>query len=254
MISKAQLRFIKSLHQKKYRYQHRLFLAEGLKTVSEFLTAQFHIESIYILDHKLDSFKNEHVKLLKNTEIFSITQSELERISALHTPSDIIAIIHFPDVELTALFDKTYYNTNLTLVLDDVKDPGNLGTMIRIADWFGIKRVICSEKTVELYNPKVVQATMGSLARIEVFYTVLSSFFSEMKGINVYGALLEGENVYKTTLAKDGFLLMGSESHGIDKELSLFITHPITIPSFGSAESLNVAVAAGILCSEFYRR
>jgi RNA methyltransferase, TrmH family len=252
MISKAQASFIKSLHQKKYRYENQLFIAEGYKIVEELITAGYSIKTICIIDHQWNDFVAKHSKISKNTEILSLTSGELERISALSTASEILAVVHIPASHIN-VFIPDYYHDHLALCLDEVKDPGNLGTIIRIADWFGLKRIICSIGTVELYNPKVIQSTMGSFTRVEVIYSNLHDFLEGMKNVKIYGALLDGRNIYQEQLSKKGLILMGSESHGISRELIKFITDPLTIPSFGGAESLNVAVATGIICSEFSR-
>lgn len=253
MISKAQISFIKSLHQKKYRQEHQLFIAEGYKIVEELITAGYSIKTICIVDHQRDDFLSTHPKISKNTEILPVKQSDMERISTFSSTSEIMAVVHTPSLPGENVYNPEYYLQSVSLCLDEIKDPGNLGTIIRIADWFGIKRIICSANTVELYNPKVIQSTMGSFMRVEVVYTDLNEFFTRLNGVKVYGALLDGKNIYREQLERKGVILMGSESHGISEGLMKFITDPLTIPLFGGAESLNVAVATGIICSEFFR-
>lgn len=177
----------------------------------------------------------------------------MERISALSTAPEILAVVNMPEEQTEKVFDRTFYKGELVLMLDDIRDPGNMGTLIRIADWFGIRKLICSESSVELYNPKVIQATMGSLLRTNIFYAPLPEVLDAVKPVTVYGALLEGRNIYRENLKPEGILLLGNESRGISNPLIPFITNPVSIPGFGQAESLNVAVAAGIICSEFRR-
>lgn len=184
-----------------------------------------------------------------NIKLFEVNNAELEKISTLQTPQGILALVHIPDKQ--EIDFKSFKNT-FSLMLDDVQDPGNFGTIIRTADWFGIKNIICSENTVEAYNPKTVQATMGSLCRINIFYTHLNSFLTNVK-LPIFGALLAGNNIYKTDWGKQGIILLGNEGHGISDELLDKITVAVTIPQIGSAESLNVAVSAAIFCSELTR-
>ena len=204
--------------------------------VNELVASDFEIEVIYGVED-----------LLSYPSIVSITEKELASISLLKTPNKYFAVAK----------QKNFYSTNfegLTLVLDNIQDPGNLGSIIRIADWFGISTIVCSPTCVDLYNPKVVQATMGSLFRLNVIYTDLIPFLEDNKDKAIYGALLGGENVYEANIQKDNsILIMGNESKGVSKTLKPFINHKISIPQFGKAESLNVAVATAILCSEYRR-
>lgn len=254
MISKSQISFVKSLHQKKYRLEYRLFLAEGLKVVTELLVSGFGVKSIYMLEHLVDGFQKRNANVLKNTEIVPASAQDMERMSAMSTAPEVLAVFHMLPSDINDFVQEDILSRELVLCLDEVRDPGNMGTIIRIADWFGIRRIVCAEHSVEIYNPKTVQSTMGSLGRVQVYYTELVSFFESQAGIPVYGALLEGKNIYSESLTGHGIILMGSESHGISEGLNTFITNPLTIPSFGRAESLNVAVATGIICSEFKRR
>lgn len=253
MISKSQISYIKSLHQKKYRKEYRQFIVEGEKLCDEFIQSNRIIKQIYLLDSKRVKYEDLLSKISKKVEIVEVKQEDLIKMSAMSTAPDVLMLVDMPE-ELSLNDAQIDYQEQLTLVLDGVRDPGNFGTIIRIADWFGIKHIICSNDCVEVYNPKVIQSTMGSVLRVDIIYTELDSFLSGIKGANVYGALLEGENIYKMDAKMKGLLLMGSESHGISEALMDFITHPITIPSWGAAESLNVAVATAILCSEAKRR
>jgi RNA methyltransferase, TrmH family len=255
MLSKNQIKFVNSLKQKKYREEHNLFIAEGAKIVPELLASRIKVKQIFATSDFLR--KN---KIDNETERFEIKETELERISTLMTPNEALALCEIPTFEL----DLETFKDKLTLVLDDIKDPGNLGTIIRIADWFGIENVVCSNETVDTYNPKVVQATMGSIARINVYYVNLTEFFQQQTTNNkqpVLGALLDGENIYSKQLPSSGFIVIGNESRGISEEIQQLITDKISIPSFsnykqnsGEAESLNAAIAAAIICSEFRRR
>lgn len=245
---------------KKNREEHGLFIAEGVKVVNEMLHAKITVVELYGTPGFFE--KNNIYLINKNVSCYELTAEELKRISALSTPNEVLAICRIPQAKM----DYALLTTKLSLVLDDIKDPGNLGTIIRIADWFGIRDIICSNETVDAFNPKVIQATMGSIARINVHYKELTLFFKELSMLSanqlaVYGALLEGENIYKQQLKDTGLLIIGNESRGISDQLLPFITHRIKIPSFGNgsggreqeAESLNAAVATAIICSEFKR-
>jgi TrmH family RNA methyltransferase len=236
MLSINQKKYLNSLKQKKYRNQHSSFIVEGEKMVNELVASDFEIEAIYGVED-----------LLSYPSIVAISEKDLASISLLKTPNKYFAVAKQKN------FSITNYE-GLTLVLDNIQDPGNLGTIIRIADWFGISTIVCSPTCVDLYNPKVVQATMGSLFRLNVIYTDLIAFLGGNKDKAIYGALLGGENVYETNIQKNNsILIMGNESKGISETLKPFINHKITIPQFGKAESLNVAVATAILCSEYRR-
>jgi TrmH family RNA methyltransferase len=245
MLSKSQISFIKSLHQKKYRKESGIFIIEGIKSIIEFINSSYDIHSIY--------YTTEFTSLLpKNTaniKLFEVNNVELEKISTLQTPQGILALVNIPKQQKLEL--KNLKNC-FSIVLDDVQDPGNFGTIIRTADWFGIKNIICSENTVEAYNPKTVQSTMGSLCRVNVIYTNLSQFLTETD-LPIFGALLKGNNIYNTNWGKEGLILLGNEGHGISDNLIEKITTPVTIPRFGKAESLNVAVSAAIFCNELCR-
>jgi TrmH family RNA methyltransferase len=246
MLSKSQISFIKSLQQKKFRKEHSLFIAEGIKSVTEFIQSGYSIKIIFSTPHTIPKLDN----LSQKIKVQEITETELKKISLLTNSHDLLALIHIPQKTNIPIesFKKTF-----TIVLDDVQDPGNFGTIIRIADWFGFKQIICSNNTVEAYNPKVVQATMGSLARVRLHYTNLEDFFKNNR-YPVYGALLNGDSIYQTDFSnKEGFLVLGNEGKGISPEVLKYVTKAVTIPRLGEAESLNVAASAAIFCSEIKR-
>lgn len=236
MLSKNELKYIQSLCHKKQRQESGLFLAEGPKLVEELLHSDYRIKKILATDQWVGEHGTGQV-------VERITEAELVKISSLQTPQQVLAIVEqkMPTAE-------PVMKGCLSLVLDGIQDPGNMGTIIRIADWFGIEQVIASEDTVELYNPKVIQSTMGSFMRIQLWYKPLARFLSALQ-VPVYGALLTGSSLYEQALLKEGVLIVGNESKGIRTELLSFITHPVTIPRIGGAESLNAAVATGILLS-----
>jgi TrmH family RNA methyltransferase len=258
MLSKNQVKFINALKLKKNREAEGLFVAEGVKIVNELLHSGIKVRQIYSSRNYQLSIFNYHI------EVVRIKEGELKRISSLSSPNEVLAVCEIPSHQL----DLSLLKGKLSLVLDTIQDPGNLGTMIRIADWFGIEHIVCSPETVEVYNPKVVQATMGSISRVQVHYTPLEAFLEEIRKTNagrVYGALLDGEELYKASLSDTGFILIGNESKGISPELQPYITDKIRIPLFTpagkespaplhSAESLNAAIATSVICAEFRRR
>ncbi|MGZ6538418.1 MAG: TrmH family RNA methyltransferase [Bacteroidia bacterium] len=254
MLSKNQIKFVNSLKQKKFREERNLFIAEGTKIVSELLSSVIRVKQIYATSAYL-----RNNTIANSIERFEIKEAELERISALTSANEVLAVCEIPNYELNI----DDLKNKLTLALDDIKDPGNLGTIIRIADWFGIENIICSNETADAFNTKVVQATMGSVARIKVYYTDLEEMFKAQSlkfKAPVYGALLEGKNIHNEKLSADGFIVIGNESKGISDKLMPYITDKISIPSFshyktgGEAESLNAAIATSVICSEFRRR
>ena len=254
MVTNNQIKFVNSLKLKKHRGHHNLFVAEGVKIVSELINSRIKVNQIY---HTKDFAKKSDAS--EDVEFIEVTGNELERMSSLVTPNEVLAVCEVPDYN----FDSEIFKDKLTLILDDIQDPGNLGTIIRIADWFGIQNIICSNATADAYNSKVVQATMGSISRVNVYYHDLVSCFETELGslkMPIYGALLSGENIYSKKAMPEGFIIIGNESRGISEKLEQFITDRIAIPSFspnvviGEAESLNAAVATAIICSEFRRR
>jgi len=245
MLSKSQIGFIKSLHQKKYRKENGIFIIEGIKSIIEFLPSTYQLHSIYCLAE----YKSLLPNLPSNIKLFELNNAELDKISTLQTPQGILALVHTPKTEA---FNPKVLKNNFTLVLDGIQDPGNLGTIIRTADWFGFKNIVCSLNTVDIYNPKTIQATMGSLCRVNIFYQDLPDLLCSVE-VPIFGALLEGKSSYTVDWGKEGILILGNEGKGISAEVMKFIKNPVTIPRIGSAESLNVAISAGILCSEISR-
>ena len=255
MLSKNQIKFVNSLKQKKFREEHNLFIAEGAKIVPELLNSPIVVKQLFATSEFLRSHSISNL-----IERYEIKESELERISALSSANEVLAVCEIPKYELNS----DDLKGKLTLVLDDIKDPGNLGTIIRIADWFGIENIVCSHETVDSFNPKVVQASMGSISRIKVYDLDLIEFLQQKTTDPqqpIYGALLEGNNIYSEKLSAEGLIVIGNESKGISEEIQKLITNKISIPSFshyksgsGEAESLNAAIATSIICSEFRRR
>jgi TrmH family RNA methyltransferase len=245
MLSKSQISFIKSLHQKKYRKESGVFIIEGIKSIVEFINSNYQLHSIYYNPTYFQSLP----KFPTNIKLFEVNNVELGKISTLQAPQGILALVNTPAKQkLTPNLLKNKFS----LVLDDIQDPGNLGTIIRTADWFGIDHIICSEQTVEVYNPKTVQSTMGSLARMNIVYTDLTEFLGNVK-MPIFGALLAGDSIYEINWGNEGLILLGNEGHGISDNLIKEITTPVTIPKIGGAESLNVAISAAIFCSELAR-
>ena len=255
MLSHNQIKYINSLKIKKFRQQHGTFIVEGEKGVSELLLSSLKPVKIFALTDWLD--RNSSLLRQKNIELQEITPEELKKVSDLTTPNQVLAIAGIPEI----VMPEPGSFTGMTLALDGIRDPGNMGTMIRTADWFGIRRIICSSGSVDVYNPKVVQATMGSFSRVAVFYTDLVDFFKALPiDIPVYGALLEGPDMTKKTFTRQGIILIGSESHGISKELIPYVNEPLHIPRFSQpdadnqAESLNASIANGIICYEICKQ
>lgn len=250
MLSTNKIKWLKSLHLPKVRKAENCFVAEGPKIVNEFLNSNFRIKEVYALS----TWILAQEKLLQSKDIayFEIKDSELERISQLKSPNTVFAVIENP---IASQFDNQIVENQLVLALDSVQDPGNMGTIIRLADWFGIQHILCSHECADVFSSKVVQSTMGSLIRVQVHYLNLGDFFSTLKNASIYGAMLNADNIYQKKLNTSGILLMGNESKGISLDLQKYINQPISIPAFGNnqAESLNVAVATAIICSEFKR-
>ena len=234
MLSRNEVKYIQSLCHKKQRQQDGLFIAEGPKLAEEILNCNYTVEKIYALP--------EWIANNTSTNVIKITEKELEQISQLQTPNQVVVIVKQKATSPIILKNK------ITIVLDGIQDPGNMGTIIRLADWFGIEQIICSTDTVELYNPKVIQSTMGSFTRVHVCYEDLKIFLPLMK-LPLLAATLDGESIYTMPKIKEGLLLIGSEGKGISNELLPFISQKITIPKRGGAESLNAAVATGIILS-----
>ena len=246
MLSKAQISLITSLQHKKFRKQHGLFIVEGVKSVLEFLSSDYQIHSLYTTAEARTKMGNLPQKL----KCIEVTATEFKKLSSLSSPQGVLALVQLPSLEM---FDWEILKGQHNLVLDDIQDPGNLGTIIRTAEWFGIHHIICSVGTVDAFNPKVVQATMGSLARVNIYYTDLKSFLKQSK-MSTFGALLTGTSIYETDFGKSGLIIMGNEGNGISEEVKSEIAHAVTIPRIGQAESLNVAVATTVFCSEIVRQ
>lgn len=236
MISKNEIKYIQSLFQKKNRDTHGLFIAEAVKLVDELLNSDFHMQEIYATKEWIHAHPS-------TPGVTLIEPFELEKISALTTPNQVLAVVK-KNIPLHEPLDKG----QLTLVLDGIQDPGNLGTIIRIADWFGITQIVAGNDTVDLYNSKTVQSTMGSICRVQVWYKELSSWLANVK-LPVYGAMLNGDDINKAKRLNEGYIVIGNESKGIRQNILPFIQYPLTIPAKGKAESLNAAVATGIILS-----
>ncbi len=246
MLSKGKIKVLRSLHLNKYRRKEGLFLAEGTVNVLDFLSGPLEVKELFVTENWL----NEHKRAVVGIKAETVTRQEMHKISALKNPSEVLAIVKMPEYPLPEILNIRNY----ILALDDIRDPGNLGTIIRTADWFGIRDVVCSEETVDAFNPKVVQATMGSLARVKVHYADLHGWLSEKpENLKVFGALLQGDDIRKVEKPGKGILLIGSEAHGISPKLYPFVDQPVLIPAApgSGAESLNAAVAAAIVCYEF---
>jgi TrmH family RNA methyltransferase len=239
MVVKSQIKLIKSLQQKKYRNRYNLFVAEGIKMVQELLNSDIEADQIFVTEELLFTNTTQSVQL--------ISEDELKKISGLANPNKALGVFKIP-------FPKKINFSDWVLVLDDVRDPGNLGTIIRLCDWFGIQHLICSQNTVDCYNPKTLQATMGSIARITIGYTDIVAFLKTVE-VPVYGADMQGSSIYKTEFTDTGILVMGNEAHGLSKEVEALLAKKISIPHYGekTAESLNVAMATSILLNEIRR-
>jgi RNA methyltransferase, TrmH family len=245
VITKNQIKYINSLQQKKFRVEHQSFVVEGAKSVLELLKSDFESELLFVTN----DFFEENEALLQNLTIQAIVvkADELEKAGSFSSNNAALAVVKTKkNVELVV------EGNEFVLILDDIRDPGNLGTIIRIADWYGIKKVICSESTVDFYNPKVINSTMGSFTRIQLFYTNLECFIKNQH-LNIYGTLLDGENIHNTKFAKSGYIVIGNEANGISSVIEKLVTHKITIPRFGGAESLNAGIATAIVLDNVFR-
>ncbi|GMN05781.1 RNA methyltransferase [Croceitalea sp. MTPC5] len=236
MVSKNQLKLIKNLHQKKYRNQYQLFFVEGIKTVNELLKSDFEVDGLYVVGDSAAQFSSLATSI--------ISEKDLKKISALRSPSGVLGVFKMPK-------PKKVLAQDWIVALDEVRDPGNLGTVIRLCDWFGIEHLICSKGTVDCYNPKVLQATMGSIARVNIVYEDLGALI-EGTELPVFGAFMDGANVHHEKLPEAGILIMGNEANGISDAVAQNIQKKIGIPQFGDplAESLNIATATAILLNE----
>ena len=250
MLSKNLIKLIHSLEMKKFRKEHNLFVAEGEKLVKDLLTSAVECEKIIATEQFAGMLQKFGIK-----DAVIVNEEELKKASFLRTPQGIIGLFKQKSTPL----DPTVPQHELCLALDDVQDPGNLGTIVRIADWFGIKHIYCSNGTVDVYNPKTVQATMGAIARVEIHYVELPQFFREIdKSIPIYGTFLNGENIYEHKLSANGIIIMGNEGKGIGAKCEQEVRERLHIPNYPkgceTSESLNVSTATAIVCSEFRRR
>ena len=250
MLSKNKIKYIRSLELKKNRKEEHAFLAEGNKLVNDLIN-HFSCQLLVATKEWLQSHPH-----LQAAEIIEVTHEELSRASLLKTPQEVLAVFEQPHYE----FDANVTEQSLCLALDDVQDPGNLGTIIRIADWFGIEHIFCSSGTADVYNPKTIQATMGAIARVKLHYCNLPDFLksASQKNTPIFGTFLDVENIYTQELPANGIIIMGNEGNGISKQIAEMVTHRILIPNYPqgceTSESLNVAVATAIVCAEFRRR
>jgi len=250
MLTNNKIKLIKSLDQKKARKETGLFLVEGEKMVKELLQSRFETEEVFALEPYIADLDYRG-----NAEITIVSQKDLERISMLKTPNKAVAIARIPQPDTNL---KT--NKGLSIALENVQDPGNMGTIIRTAAWFGIKNIFCTPDTVDIYNPKVIQSTMGAIFKVNVHYCDLQSMAKQAveNGITLYGTRLNGENIYNAELKKDAVIFMGNESKGMSEQLSKIMTRNIKIPSYADSqnemESLNVSIATAIVCAEFRRQ
>ncbi len=249
MLTKNTIKRLSSFQSKKFRKEFGVFIAEGTRLMDELLNSNLEIKEIY--------YTSEWKCLNFNKNIYNelISNEEMKKISALATPSQVFAVIGIPEYYIG---DIDFAN-ELVLALDTIQDPGNLGTIVRLADWFGINSIICSHDTVDIFSPKVVQSTMGAITRVKVVYCDLKDELTKIKSIvPVYGTFMEGSNIYETELETKGVVVMGNEGNGISADIEKIVSHKIHIPSFANdrknVESLNVAMATAIICSEFRRR
>ena len=238
LVSNSQIKLITSLQHKKYRNKLELFVAEGPKVINELITAKLQLHSLYSTVDGL--FKNENVQI--------ISEKELSKISSLKNANNSLAVFKIPN-------KKSYVENGITVVLDSIQDPGNLGTIIRLCDWFDVKNIICSLNTVDCFNPKVIQATMGSIVRVNIMYTDIEEFLTKSK-FPIYIGAMNGANIYKEKLPDKAIIVVGNEANGVSTKIMDLANNKITIPQFGvnqETESLNVATATAILLSEFKR-
>lgn len=238
MLTKATIKLIKSLQQKKYRNTHELFVVEGKKSVEEFLAGDFILKFFFVTEAFAQAFPQAEI----------CSEKQMQQMSGLRNAPNVLAVFEQKSFSIPQMIDKTYF------ALDDVQDPGNLGTIIRLADWFGMHHIFCSENTVDVYNPKVVQACMGSLARVKIHYVNLAEYLKSID-CEIFGTFMNGHNLYQNSFPNTGIVVMGNEAHGISPEIEKLCTQKIAIPQAGnSTESLNVAMASAIVASEIFRQ
>lgn len=244
MISKATIKFIKSLQIKKYRKQEQCFVVEGAKSVLELLQSDFETTLIVGTGEFMDHLKNPAAELIP------VTEKELHSLGEFQTNTGALAVARMKPNERPVI-----KGNHIGLVLDDIRDPGNLGTIIRIADWYGINAIIASAETADFYNSKVITSSMGSFTRLPVYYTDLPTYLKQhdVSGLTTWGAFLDGQNVHECDFSNGGLIVIGNESKGISPAVEKLVTRRITIPRFGKAESLNAAIATGIICDNIRR-
>lgn len=247
MLSKNKIKFIQSLLKKKNRNETGLFLAEGEKLIHELITANFRFHSLIYADKHKGTFDGVDCEQLE------CDSTTFKKISTLSTPQEVMAICHMPQPD-----QEIPLQNELIIALDNIQDPGNLGTIIRLASWFGVKTLLCSSDTVDCYNPKVIQATMGAIAHVKIHYGILEESLSKAaaSGIEIYGTFLDGDTIYDASLPKNAIIVMGNEGNGISSTIEKLVSHKLFIPSFSAenrVESLNVSMATAIVCSEFRR-
>ncbi|MGV3561611.1 TrmH family RNA methyltransferase [Larkinella arboricola] len=246
MLSKSLSKYIQSLHQKKYRQEHAAFLVEGAINVLELCASDYSIELLLATE----SFYKENARLLDKqpVRLEMVTADDLRRVGSLVANDACLAVAKTKENRfLVADADE------FVLVLDDIRDPGNLGTILRIADWYGIRKLICSQSTADVYNPKVISASKGSFTRVEWYYCDLNGYLSELSETPVYGAFLDGADVHSQSFGASGYIIMGNEANGISSEVEWFVNQRITIPRYGQAESLNVGIATAVICDNLRR-
>lgn len=251
MISKNNIKYINSLRIKKFRNQEGLFIAEGERLVDELINSSLEINAIYYTTSWIPQMGK------KDFEFFQVSDDEMKKISGLSTPSSVLSLVKTPEFDISEID----FKDSLTLALDSIQDPGNLGTIIRLADWFGIDTIICTNETVDAFAPKVIQSCMGAISRVKIIYCNLEETLKELRvkyKLPVYGAFMEGDDIYKTDLSAKGVIVMGNEGNGISTLIERIVSQKIHVPTFANnrttVESLNVAMATAIVCSEFRRR
>lgn len=239
MLSKKQEKLVRSLRLKKNRNAEKLFVIEGTKLIKEAIQEKADIKYLFATNAWLS--KND-----LEIEYIEIVEKEMQKMSVLKTSPGVLAIVSFPEIAT--------YENDVTLILDNIKDPGNLGTIIRTAETFGVNKIVCSEETVDCFNEKVVQASMGSIFRVQVFYTNLEEYLKELDPNQVFASSLQGENIYEIKISSPSYIIMGSESHGISDEIYSFAGNKIKVPQQGKVESMNVSIATAVILAEFRRR
>ena len=247
MLSKNQIKYYKSLQIKKFRQIHQSFIVEGAKSVAELLASDFEIELVAVTEE----FGDSHSNLLHtlDAQVVTATADELAQIGSYQTNNACVAIAKTKENKFIDACGQEF-----VIVLDDIRDPGNLGTIIRIADWYGFHKIVCSETTTDFYNPKAIAASMGSFTRIQIYYTDLGGYFEKAARATITGTFLEGTSLYDYHFPLSGYLVLGNEANGISNEVAALVTDRISIPRFGGAESLNAGIAAAVVCDNLRRQ